>query len=120
MKVDLNQLARLCHGTNSLHWKTDAAGNPLKPHTNTMTTYIASELMMARHGREYPEEMNRQLPHRSEESVRLANCLIRIFDYCGGLGIDIDAAFREKLEFNKTLTEPELISCTCSLKEPAE
>jgi NTP pyrophosphatase (non-canonical NTP hydrolase) len=34
--------------------------------------------------------------------VELADCIIRILDYCGKEGIDIDEAIRIKHEFNKT------------------
>jgi len=32
----------------------------------------------------------------------LGDCLIRIFDYCGGRGIDIEAALQKKMEYNKS------------------
>ena len=34
--------------------------------------------------------------------VELADTLIRIFDLCGFYGIDLDQAFRVKMEYNKT------------------
>ena len=42
-----------------------------------------------------------KLPHRSMEEVELADTLIRIFDYCGAFGIDLDGAIEEKREFNR-------------------
>lgn len=35
-------------------------------------------------------------------AVELADCIIRILDYCGKEGIDIDAVLRVKHEYNKT------------------
>lgn len=35
-------------------------------------------------------------------AVELADCIIRIFDYCGAKGIDIEAVIRAKHEYNKT------------------
>ena len=35
-------------------------------------------------------------------AVELADCIIRILDYCGKEGIDIDAIIRAKHEYNKT------------------
>jgi len=34
--------------------------------------------------------------------IELADCIIRILDYCGKSGIDIDEAIRIKHEYNKT------------------
>jgi NTP pyrophosphatase (non-canonical NTP hydrolase) len=34
--------------------------------------------------------------------IELADCIIRILDYCGKQGIDIDEAIRIKHEYNKT------------------
>lgn len=35
-------------------------------------------------------------------TVELADCIIRILDYCGKEGIDIEEVIRTKHEFNKT------------------
>lgn len=35
-------------------------------------------------------------------AVELADCVIRILDYCGRAGIDIEEAIRIKHEYNKT------------------
>ena len=35
-------------------------------------------------------------------ATELADCIIRIFDYCGHVGIDIEEALRIKHEYNKT------------------
>ena len=32
----------------------------------------------------------------------LADCLIRIFDYCGGKGLDLETALQKKMEYNKS------------------
>jgi NTP pyrophosphatase (non-canonical NTP hydrolase) len=35
-------------------------------------------------------------------AIELADCMIRIMDYCGGAGIDIEKAIKIKHEYNKT------------------
>ena len=44
--------------------------------------------------------MDDKLPHRQMAEVELADCIIRIFDMCAGLGMDLEGAFEEKMAFN--------------------
>lgn len=48
--------------------------------------------------RYYPEARNRPegIP------IELADCIIRILDYCGAIGIDIEQAIQLKHEYNRT------------------
>lgn len=41
-----------------------------------------------------------KLPHRSMEEVELADLIIRLFDYAGGFGLDLQGAFDEKNAYN--------------------
>lgn len=41
------------------------------------------------------------LPHRQMVEVELADCVIRIADFCGAYGYDLEGAIREKLEYNR-------------------
>lgn len=45
--------------------------------------------------------MDDKLPHRRMAEVELADALIRIFDYAGAFGYDLQSAFEEKMEYNK-------------------
>jgi hypothetical protein len=44
--------------------------------------------------------MDDKLPHLMMFDVELADCLIRIFDLAGGMGVDIDRTYREKMAYN--------------------
>ncbi len=41
-----------------------------------------------------------KLPHRKMFEVELADCVIRVLDICGGFGLDLEGAYREKMAFN--------------------
>lgn len=45
--------------------------------------------------------MDDHLPHRKMEEVELADCMIRILDYCGAYDLDIGGALIDKVEYNK-------------------
>lgn len=44
--------------------------------------------------------MDDKLPHRPMPEVELGDALIRIFDYAGAYGYDLDGAVAEKRAFN--------------------
>ncbi len=44
---------------------------------------------------------DKHLPHCSAEEVEAADILIRIFDYAGARGFDLDVLVREKLRYNE-------------------
>jgi NTP pyrophosphatase (non-canonical NTP hydrolase) len=44
--------------------------------------------------------MDDKLPHRKMVEVELADCVIRIFDCAGAMGLDVAGAIAEKLEYN--------------------
>ena len=51
-----------------------------------------------------PEKCRHYLAHKKPEGIpiELADCIIRILDYCGKEGIDIEEAIRLKMQYNKT------------------
>ena len=65
-----------------------------------MLCLIHSEISEAMEGHR-KNLMDDKLPHRSMLEVELADAVIRICDMCGGLGLDLEGAIYEKLEYNK-------------------
>lgn len=90
-------------------WWTDLAtgesltsknGEPPKRNVPEMLCLIHSEISEAMEGHR-KNLMDDKLPHRSMLEVELADAVIRICDMAGGLGLDLDGAIQEKLEYNK-------------------
>ena len=75
-------------------------GEPAKRNIPEMLCLIHSEISEAMEG--YRKNlMDDKLPHRSMLEVELADAVIRICDMADGLGLDLEGAINEKLEFNK-------------------
>lgn len=97
----LNRYSSLCHEANSRWWHNPATGEPIERNLGEMLMLAVSELSEAMEGAR--KNLNDdKLPHRKMLEVEIADCLIRLFDLCGGLGLDIDGAFLEKMEYNRT------------------
>ncbi|MFX6318865.1 hypothetical protein ABTF97_18600, partial [Acinetobacter baumannii] len=65
-----------------------------------MLCLIHSEISEAMEGHR-KNLMDDKIPHRSMLEVELADALIRICDMAGGLGLDLEGAVLEKLEYNQ-------------------
>ncbi len=96
----LNHWSRICHRASSKWWY-DQDGLKLDRNKGELICLMHSELSEAMEG-ERKDLMDDKLPHRKMAEVELADVLIRIFDYCGAYGYDLDGAIREKIEFNRT------------------
>jgi len=106
---NLNDLSLLCYSLSAKSgWWTDlATGEPLERNKGEMIALIHSEVSEALEGvrKSIPDD---KLPHRPMEEVEMADALIRIFDYCGGFGLDVGGALIEKLEYNKNRADHKL------------
>lgn len=61
------------------------------------------ELIALMHS-ELSEALEAMRNHGEKENIaeELADCCIRIFDYCGARGINLEEALRKKIKYNKT------------------
>lgn len=99
MILNLNEAARLIHFIHQTWWHDLKTGERLNRNKGELLMLIVSELAEAMEG-ERKDLMDDHLPHRRMAEVELADALIRIFDYAGAHGYDLDGAVSEKLEYN--------------------
>ncbi len=97
----LNNLARECHAENQHWWHHPATGERLNRNKGELLMLIVSEVSECMEG-ERKNLQDDKLPHRKMAEVELADALIRIFDYAGAFGYDLDGAVAEKRAFNAT------------------
>lgn len=97
--MDLNQYATVCHEANLKWWRDPVSGNLICRNKGELLCLIHSEISEAMEG-ERKDLMDDKLPHRRMAEVELADALIRIFDYAGAFGYDLQGAYEEKMAFN--------------------
>lgn len=95
----LNVLAREVRAANDHWWRHPKTGRKLKRNKGELLCLIHSEISECMEG-ERKGLMDDKLPHRLMAEVELADALIRIFDYAGEYGYDLDGAVAEKRAFN--------------------
>lgn len=96
---NLNDYAKETHHDNEKWW-TDKDGNRIERNKGELLCLIHSEISECMEG-ERKNLMDDKLPHRKMAEVELADAMIRIFDYCGAFGYDLEGAYQEKRAYNK-------------------
>lgn len=100
--VDLNDYAAQSRCNNDKWWRNPNTGEPLEGRNRAeLMMLMVSEISEAMEGMRRAK-MDDKLPDRRMEEVELADCLIRIFDYAGEYGLDLEGAYQEKRAFNWT------------------
>ncbi len=89
-KQDINNLIVECHAIAKEKGWWDSQRNE-------------AELIALMHS-ELSEALEAMRNHGKKEDIaeELADCCIRIFDYCGAKQIDLEKALIKKIEYNKT------------------
>lgn len=96
---NLNWYSRICHQANFSWWIDPLTGVELERNKGELLMLIVSEIAEAMEG-ERKGLMDDKLPRRKMAEVELADALIRIFDYAGAFGLDLEGAWAEKMEYN--------------------
>lgn len=96
----LNSLARRVHNANKNWWINIKTGEPLERNIGEMLMLCVTELAEALEGHR-KNLKDDHLPTRNMFEVEIADCMIRLFDISGGLGIDLGGAFEEKMAYNQ-------------------
>ena len=98
--ISLNKIARDIHKLNESWWLDLETGEQKERNIGELLMLVTTELSEALEAHR-KNLMDDKLPHRKGFEVEIADALIRLFDLSGGLGLDIDGALYEKLEYNK-------------------
>ena len=102
MPKSINELAVEIHQNN-----VDAGWWDKPREKGTLLMLVVSEIAEAMEG-ERKDLMDDHLPHRKMAEVELVDAVIRILDYAGAFGYDVEGAIAEKLEYNKQRADHKL------------
>ncbi len=96
----LNDYAAQSHDDNKQWWNDIHTGKRIERNKGEMIALMHSELSECLEAIR-KNLMDDKLPNRKGEEVELVDTLIRIFDYAGAYGFDLEGAYQEKRAYNK-------------------
>lgn len=109
MNYSISELQNICYrNAVDAGWYTDLkTGLPKQLNKGERLMLIVSEVAEAMEGirKNLPDD---KLPHRPMVEVELADAVIRILDFCGAEGYDLQGAIMEKIEYNKNREDHKL------------
>jgi NTP pyrophosphatase (non-canonical NTP hydrolase) len=97
--MTLNDYRDQCHAANQKWWTDVHTGFPISRNKGELLMLMVSEIAEAMEG-ERKDLMDDKIPSRKMAEVELVDAIIRIFDYAGGFGYDLQGAFEDKMRFN--------------------
>jgi hypothetical protein len=95
----INVLCAEVHKANEKWWTNIHTGERIERNVGELLCLVHSEISEALEGAR-KNLMDDKLTHRKMIEVELADAVIRIFDICGGLGLDLGGAYVEKNFYN--------------------
>lgn len=105
----LNDFAARVHAGNAKWWTDLKTGERIERNVGELLMLATSELAEALEGHR-KNLQDDKLPHRKMFEVEIADCVIRLFDIAGGLGLDLGGAFEEKMAFNAVRADHQIES----------
>lgn len=98
--MNLNEYSEQSHSDNEKWWLDPITKLRISRNKGELLMLIVSEISEAMEG-ERKDAMDDKLPHRKSAEVELVDALIRIFDFAGAFGYDLEGAYQEKRAYNK-------------------
>lgn len=99
--TDINLAADYCNeqAIKGGWWHDLETGKPKERNKGEMLMLMVSEIAEAMEAVR-KNKMDDHLPNRKGEGVELADCVIRIMDYCANYGLDLGGCMAEKIAYN--------------------
>lgn len=85
----LNELAKQVHAANIKWWQSIHTGKPIARDRDELKMLCVTELAESLEGAR-KDLMDDKLPHRRMAEVEMADTVIRLLDYAGGFGIQLE------------------------------